>query len=57
MTPLLGMMKEIIISKRSEASLTDIYWAFSFIADEGCNNIQVVIDTGICLILVDRLQG
>ena len=57
MTPLLGMMKEIIISKRSEVSLTDIYWAFSFIADEGCNNIQVVIDTGICLILVDRLQG
>ena len=50
------MMKEIAISKRSEASLTNIYWAFSFLSDGGRNNIQVVIDSGICLILVDNLQ-
>ena len=50
------MMKEIVISKRSEAALRNIYWAFSFISDGGDNKIQVVIDSGICLILVDNLK-
>ena len=50
------MMKEIVISKRSEAALRNIYWAFSILSDGGGNNIQVVIDSGICPTLVDNLQ-
>ena len=50
-------MKEIAISKQtSEAALADIYWAFSFLSDGEDNNIQFVIDSGICQTLVDNLQ-
>ena len=48
-------MKEIAISKRSEAALTDIYWAICFFTVGEVNN-QAVIDLGICQTLVDNLQ-
>ena len=50
------MMKEIAISKRSEAALTDIHWAICFFAVGEVNNNQAVIDSGICPTLVDNLQ-